>query len=73
MRKEFIKKMLKAELLRYEAIKEILPENVKNNINKIEKDAVEVIKDLAIEFLKDEGANKEKEVKKEIKKVKVDF
>lgn len=73
MRKEFIKKMVKAELLRYEAIKEILPENVKNNINKIEKDAVEVIKDLAIEFLKDEGANKEKEVKKEIKKVKVDF
>lgn len=73
MRKEFIKKMLKAELLRYEAIKEIIPENVKNNINKIERDAVEVIKDLAIEFLKDEGANKEKEVKKEIKRVKVDF
>lgn len=73
MRKEFVKKMLKAELLRYEAIKEILPENIKNNINKIEKDAAEVIKDLAIEFLKDQNASSEKEDKKEIKKVKVDF
>lgn len=73
MRKEFVKKMLKAELLRYEAVKEILPENIKGCINKIEKDAAEIIKDLAIEFLKDEGINKDKEVKKEIKKVKVDF
>lgn len=72
MRKEFVKKMIKAELLRYEAIKEILPDNIKSSINKIEKDAVEVIKDLAIEFLKDQGEGKE-EVKKEVKKVKVDF
>ncbi|MHC1685180.1 MAG: hypothetical protein AB6733_19965 [Clostridiaceae bacterium] len=72
MKKEFVKKMLKAELLRYEAIKEILPENIKSSISKIEKDAAEVIKDLAIEFLKEQSDVKE-EVKKEVKKVKVDF
>lgn len=73
MEKEFIKKMIKAEILRYEAIKEILPDRAKKHIDAIEKDAVEVIKDFALEIIKDNTSSKEQQTKKEIKKVNVDF
>ena len=65
--------MIKSEILRYKAFKEILPEHVKTNLEGFEKEAVSVMKDIAIEIFtensnKDEGAER-----KEVRKVSVDF
>ncbi|SHH79947.1 hypothetical protein [Clostridium intestinale] len=71
MNKEFIKKMIKAEALKYEAIKEILPDKVRKRVDDIEKDAFSLIKDIAIYMIQEE--KDEKEEKKITKKVEVDF
>ncbi len=71
MNKEFIKKMIKAETLKYEAIKEILPDKVRKRVDDIEKEAFSLIKDIAIYMIQEE--KDEKEEKKITKKVEVDF
>jgi DNA-directed RNA polymerase beta' subunit len=71
MNKEFIKKMIKAETLKYEAIKEILPEKVRKRVDDIEKEAFSLIKDIAIYMIQEEKDEKEEE--KTTKKVEVDF
>ncbi|WP_238906681.1 hypothetical protein [Clostridium sp. YIM B02506] len=71
MNKEFIKKIIKAETLRYEAIKEILPDKVRKRVDDIEKEALSLIKDIAIYMIQEE--KDEKEDKKITKKVEVDF
>ncbi|MNM64739.1 hypothetical protein D3C81_761480 [compost metagenome] len=71
MNKEFIKKMIKAETLKYEAIKEILPDKVRKRVDDIEKEAFSLIKDIAIYMIQEE--KDEKEDKKITKKVEVDF
>lgn len=71
MNKEFIKKMIKAERLKCEAIKEILPDKVKEKADAFERDAFMLIKDIAVEIINE---NEEScESKKNIKKVDVDF
>lgn len=71
MNKEFIKKMIKAETLKYEALKEILPEKVRKRVDDIEKEAFSLIKDIAIYTIQEE--KDEKEERKITKKVEVDF
>lgn len=73
MNKEFVKKMIKAELLRYEAIKEILPDNMKKRVDNLEKEAASFLKDIALEIIKESTKEQAKEPRKETKKVKVDF
>lgn len=73
MNKEFIKKIIKSEILRYEAFKEILPEDVKKKVEGFEKEAVSVMKDIAFEIITDNSNKKEGAERKEIKKVSVDF
>ncbi|OPX44936.1 hypothetical protein CLHUN_11680 [Ruminiclostridium hungatei] len=51
MNREFVKKLVKAEMLRYEALKEILPENMKSRLKGIEREAGSLIKDIAFEFM----------------------
>ncbi|KOF58264.1 hypothetical protein AGR56_00080 [Clostridium sp. DMHC 10] len=59
MNKEFIKKIIKAEALRYSAIKEILPDGLKKKIDDFEKDALNVLKDIAFESLDEKSELKE--------------
>jgi hypothetical protein len=73
MNKEFIKKIIKAEKLKYEAIKEIMPDNLRKRVDTFEKDAVSLLKDIAIEMVKEDLDNKDEVVKKETKKINVDF
>lgn len=75
MNKEFIKKMVKAEILRYEAIKEVLPEGLKIRVNELEKDMAGLMKELALDFMSDSmGMDcKKTEQGKSAKKVEVDF
>lgn len=76
MNKEFIKKILLAEKLRYEAFKELLPENAKTKVNAMEKDAISLLKDIALEMFAEgiQGENgKDNKERKEVKKVSVDF
>ncbi|EPR10037.1 hypothetical protein [Ruminiclostridium papyrosolvens] len=73
MNKKFIKNMIKSEILRYEAFKEILPEDVKTKLEGLEKEIVSVMKDIAIDIVtensnKDEGAERN-----EVRKVSIDF
>jgi len=51
MNREFVKKLVKAEMLRYEALKEILPESMKSRLKGIEREAGSLIKDIAFEFM----------------------
>lgn len=73
MNKEFVKKMLKAEMLRYEAIKEILPENLKKKVDSLERDTFSFFKDIAFDLMKEKLNEQETEIRKETKKVNVDF
>lgn len=58
MNKVFMKKLLQAKRLQYEAIKEIIPEKMKDRIDTFEKEAFELIKDIVIEMIKDETKEK---------------
>jgi hypothetical protein len=73
MNKEFVKKMIKAQLLRYEAIKEILPEELKKRVNDFEKNAASFAKEIAVEIMQDRSGEVSKEANKGAKKVDVDF
>ncbi len=85
MNKEFIKKMIKAEILRYQAIKGILPDNVKNRVHSLEKDAGKLLKDIALEFVTEDLFRQDNsdqsttdtiyksEGKKSVKRVQVDY
>ena len=73
MNSEIIKKLIKIERLKYEVIKDILPEKALHKLNKFENEAVTVIRDIAFEFMQEFCEKTEDEPKKETKKVKVDF
>ena len=77
MNKEFVKKMVKAKRLEYEAIKEIMPDSIKNRIECFEKDAFDLIKDIAIEIIEEDmdyKSNAENNCdSKSVKKINVDF
>lgn len=64
MNKEFVKKMIKAEMLRYSAIKEIMPEAIKGRIDKFEKEAAGVLKEVVFEAFEEKSEDKPKECKK---------
>ncbi len=72
MNKEFIKNIIKSEILRYEAFKEILPKDVKSKLEGFEKEAVSLMKDIAIEIVA-ENSKAEDGERKEVRKVSVDF
>lgn len=54
MNKEFIKKLIKIKKLEYEAIKEILPDKVKEKVDSFEVEAINLAKEVAIELLKED-------------------
>jgi hypothetical protein len=71
---EIIKKVIKIEKLKYEIIKDILPKKALQRLNYLEKEADMVIRDIALDFINESYENdEEKEPKKQIKRVKVDF
>lgn len=73
MNKEFVKKIIKAEKLKYEAIKEILPNYLREKTEAFEKDAFDLIKDIAFEMIKEDVEEENHTGKKNTKKVNVDF
>jgi hypothetical protein len=73
MNSEIIKKLIKIERLKYEVIKDILPGKALQGLNKFEKEASTVIKDITLDLLRESCDEAADESKKEIKKVKVDF
>ncbi len=73
MNKKFIKSMIKSEILKYDALKEILPEDVKTKFERFEKEVISVMKDIAIEIVTDNSNKDEGAEKKEVRKVSVDF
>lgn len=64
MNKEFVKKMLKAEMLRYSAIKEIMPEAIKGRIDNFEKEAAGILKEVVFEAFEEKSEDNPKECKK---------
>jgi len=73
MNKEFVKKILKAEKLKYEAIKEIMPNHMRQKVETFEKDAFNLIKDIALEMIKEDANVESCTVNKTTKRVNVDF
>lgn len=73
MNKEIIEKLIKIEKLKYEVIKDILPEKALNRLNDFEKEAALVLKDITMDFMRESTEKDEVESKNEIKRVKVDF
>jgi hypothetical protein len=71
--REFVKKLIKAEILKYEAFKEILPDELKKKVNCFEKEAVVFLKDIALEMIKENISEDCEGSKRETKKIKVDF
>lgn len=76
MNKEFLKKMMKAKMLEYEAIKELIPSNMKDKIESCEKELMDTFKDIALEMImeeKDSYSNKSDDTKRKVKKIGVEF
>lgn len=69
--KEFIKKIIKAEKYKYEAIKEIMPNNIRKKVEELEKDTLGLLKDAVIEMMKEDL--EEEKSKKVAKKIDVNF
>lgn len=73
MNKGIIKKLIKIEKLKYEIIKDILPEKMVNGINNLEKEVITVIRDIVSDLIQEPCEDDAKENKKGAKKVEVDF
>ncbi|MGH4119029.1 hypothetical protein [Clostridium sp.] len=73
MNSEIIKKLIKIERLKYEIIKDILPKKALHRLNNFEKEAMTIIKDIAVSVMSESCEKSEDEVEKQVKKVKVDF
>lgn len=73
MNSEIIKKLIRIEKLKYEIIKDILPEKVLHRLNNFEKEAMPIIKDIAVSLMDESFEVSDQGAKKEVKKVKVDF
>ncbi|MEW9124710.1 MAG: hypothetical protein AB2421_18510 [Thermotaleaceae bacterium] len=71
MNKTFVRKMIQAERYKYEAIKEILPNELRKKVDEFEKDVFSLLKDIALEMIHEDV---EKKVSKEgVKKINIDF
>lgn len=68
MNKKFVKKLIQSEILKYEAIKELLPDKTKGLIEELEEEVIDQLKELALEIIldKDEPVSAEKIKKVEI-------
>lgn len=64
MNKEFVKKMIKSEMLRYSAMKEILPEPIKNRVDNFERETADALKEIILETFEEKPEDKAKECKK---------
>lgn len=70
MNKEFMKKMIKAKRMEYEALREIMPESMVSRISAFEEEAVSMFKAIAIELIKDDiDEKKSSEPIKKVKKI----
>ncbi|GAE00742.1 hypothetical protein CBO05C_0432 [Clostridium botulinum B str. Osaka05] len=73
MNKNFIKKIIKAKKLEYEAVRELMPKSLKSKISNMEKEVLKSLKDLSLELLKDGELEKRESNNKQVKKIGVDF
>lgn len=73
MNKDIIGKLIKIEKLKYEVIKDILPEKALLKLNNFERELTVLVKDIALDFMRDNSQKNRAETKNEVKKVKVDF
>lgn len=71
MNKEFVKNIIKAKKYEYQAIKEIMPDNLKKRLEEFEKYALNLLKDAIHEMIKEDL--EEDNSKKITKKIVVDF
>ncbi len=73
MNGQIIRKLIRIEKLKYEVIKDVLPEKILHKLNNFEKEAIIVIKDIGLDLMNESCEKTEEGTKQEIKKVKVDF
>ncbi|MEA4827632.1 MAG: hypothetical protein VB130_13540 [Clostridium sp.] len=71
MNKEFVKKIIKSEKYKFEAIKEILPKEIRKKVEDLEKETLNLFKEVAFEIIEEDI--KEKTSSKATKKIDVDF
>ncbi|MGK0465282.1 hypothetical protein [Clostridium sp.] len=73
MNSEIIKKLVKIEKLKYEIIKDILPQKALHRLNNFEKEAMTIIKDIAVSVMSESCEKSEAEAKKEVKRLRLIF
>jgi hypothetical protein len=85
MNKEFVKKLIQSEILRYQAIKEVLPQGLKDRVDGLEKGAGDLLKEIALEIVAEnlsgqgncnkssQKTSEQPEGQKSVKRVQVDF
>ncbi|KOA20720.1 hypothetical protein CLHOM_08620 [Clostridium homopropionicum DSM 5847] len=75
MNKEFVKNMIKAEKYKYRAIKEILPSDLRKRVDDLERETLNLIKDVVFEIMKEnlEEKTSKNTTPKTTKKVDIDF
>lgn len=78
MNKTFMKKIIQAKILEYEAIKEIMPVKLKERISCLEKETLSMAKDIALELIcqldkEEDNLEEERPSAKKATKISVDF
>lgn len=73
MNSSFVIKMIKSEMLKYEAMKELLPECLKTRVDCAQEELKDIIMQLAQEVYSENLSDNKKETEKKAKKVVVDF
>lgn len=73
MNKGFITKMIQSKILAYEAIKEIMPDKLRDKIQDIEKESLAILKEAAFSLTINNQEENKKPLEKSPKKIKVDF
>ena len=66
MNKKVVKKLIQAEILKYQALKELLPEKTRRLIEELENEAIDELKEMVLEIIldKEEDTEKTKKLKK---------
>lgn len=71
MNKKFLRKLIQAEIMKYEAIKELLPECTREKVEEAEKEILDEIKEMALEIFFEQEDEDKKPSPSKVKKVEI--
>ena len=73
IKKETVEKIIKIKKMQYEVFKDIIPEKAKSKLEEKEDEVINLVKEIAYDFIINKDNCESKEKKRHVNKVKVEF